>query len=125
MTGKEFSAAFDELSRYLVGYEELIAQLKLALLTRSHLLIYGRTGAGKSYAARVALGEITGADVFHTQMTAFTIPDHLMGPMVPERYLATGEQIYNLSHGLADCHLAFLDEFTDISDALAKSLNTL
>ena len=125
MTGKELSVAFDGLSRYLVGYEELIAQLKLAFLTRNHALIYGRTGAGKSYAARVTLGALTGAEVFRTQMTAFTLPDHLIGAMVPERYLSTGEQIYNLAHGLADCQIALLDEFTDISDALAKSLNTL
>jgi MoxR-like ATPase len=125
MTGKEFSAAFDELNRYLVGYEELIVQLKLAFLTRSHVLIYGHTGAGKSFAARVAVGTITGAHVFRTQVSAFTTPDHLVGAMVPEKYLATGEQIYNLTHGLADTQLALLDEFTDISDALAKSLNTL
>jgi len=71
------------------------------------------------------MGTITGAQVFHSQMTAFTIPDHLIGAVVPEKYLSTGEQIYNLTHGLADCQLAMLDEFTDISDALAKSLNTL
>lgn len=125
MTGKELSAAFDGLSRYLVGYDELIMQMKLAFLTRSHLLIYGRTGAGKSYSARVATGAITGAQVFRTQMTSFTIPEHLVGAMVPDKYLHTGEQIYNLEHGLADCQIALLDEFTDISDSLAKSLNTL
>jgi MoxR-like ATPase len=125
MTGKELSAAFDGLSRYLVGYDELIMQLKLAFLTRQHMLIYGRTGAGKSYSARVATGALTGAQVFRTQMTAFTIPEHLIGAMVPDKYLHTGEQVYHLEHGLADCQIALLDEFTDISDSLAKSLNTL
>jgi MoxR-like ATPase len=125
MTGKEFNEAFDELSRYLVGYDDMIMQLKLAFLTRSHLLINGRTGAGKSYAARTALGLISGASVFRTQVSAFSIPDHLIGAMIPEKYLSSGEQIYNLTHGLADTDLALLDEFTDISDVLAKSLNTV
>jgi MoxR-like ATPase len=125
MTGKAFNEAFDELTRYLVGYEDLVMQLKLAFLTRNHVLINGRTGAGKSYAARTALGLISDAKVFRTQVSAFTIPDHLVGAMIPDKYLTSGEQIYNLENGLADTHFALLDEFTDIPDALAKSLNTL
>lgn len=125
MTGKEFSRALDELTHYLVGYEDFITQFKLALLTRNHILLHGETGSGKSYACRVALGAIKGAEVFRTQVSAFTVPDHLIGAQIPEAYLQRGEQIYNLRHGLADCHLALLDEFTDVSEALAKSLNTL
>ncbi|HZT40743.1 MAG TPA: AAA family ATPase [Chthonomonadaceae bacterium] len=125
MSESGFSTALDTLKEHLVGYDAGIEQFKLALLTGRHQLLVGRPGRGKSYPARLFLGAIRGARVFRTQITAYTLPDHLVGAPIPQIYLHEGRQVYNTEKGLLDCDLALLEEFTDGPVALARSLNTI
>jgi hypothetical protein len=125
MSETAFSTALDTLKEHLVGYEEGIEQFKLALLTGQHLLLVGRPGRGKSYPARLFLGAVQQARLFRTQITAYTLPDHLVGAPIPNIYLAEGRQVYNTANGLLDCDLALMEEFTDGPVALARSLNTI
>lgn len=125
MAGSSFSNTLDTLKEHLVGYDEGVEQFKLALLTGRHLLLVGKPGRGKSYPARLFLGAVRSARVFRTQITAYTLPDHLVGAPIPQIYLAEGRQVYNTENGLLDCDLALLEEFTDGPVALARSLNTI
>lgn len=125
MSDISFSTALDTLKEHLVGYDDCIDQFKLALLTGQHMLLVGKPGRGKSYPARLFVGAIRNARVFRTQITAYTMPDHLVGAPIPSTYLQEGRQIYNTEHGILQCDLALLEEFSDGPVALARSLNTI
>ncbi|HEV2473094.1 MAG TPA: AAA family ATPase [Chthonomonadales bacterium] len=125
MSGVAFSSALDTLKEHLVGYDDGVDQFKLALLTGQHILLVGRPGRGKSYPARLFLGAVRNARIFRTQITAYTMPDHLVGAPIPHTYLEEGRQVYNTDDGILRCDLALLEEFTDGPVALARSLNTV
>jgi hypothetical protein len=125
MSEPSFSSALDNLKEHLVGYDDAVEQYKLALLTGQHMLLIGRPGRGKSYPARLFAGAVRGARVFRTQITAYTMPDHLVGAPIPHTYLEEGRQVYNTDNGILNCDIAMLEEFTDGPVALARSLNTI
>ncbi len=125
MSEVAFSSALDTLKEHLVGYDDGVEQFKLALLTGQHMLLVGRPGRGKSYPARLFLNSVLNARVFRTQITAYTMPDHLVGSPIPHTYLEEGRQVYNTDNGILNCDLALLEEFSDGPVALARSLNTI
>lgn len=125
MSETSFSTALDTLKEHLVGYDDGVEQFKLALLTGQHMLLVGRPGRGKSYPARLFVGAVQNAHLFRTQITAYTMPDHLVGAPIPHTYLEEGRQVYNTENGILNCDLAMLEEFTDGPVALARSLNTI
>src|SRR5579872_1297171 len=125
MSDSSFSQSLDTLKEHLVGYDEGVEQFKLALLTGQHMLLVGRPGRGKSYPARLFLGAVQNARVFRTQITAYTMPDHLVGAPIPHTYLEEGRQVYNTDNGILNCDIALLEEFSDGPVALARSLNTI
>ena len=125
MSDISFSSALDTLKEHLIGYDDGVEQFKLALLTGQHVLLVGRPGRGKSYPSRMFLGAVRGAKIFRTQITAYTMPDHLVGAPIPQTYLEQGKQVYNTENGILNCDLACLEEFSDGPVALARSLNTI
>lgn len=125
MSDTSFSDALDTLKEHLVGYDEGVEQFKLALLTGQHMLLVGKPGRGKSYPARLFTGCVQHARLFRTQITAYTMPDHLVGAPIPHTYLEEGKQVYNTEHGILNCDIALLEEFSDGPVALARSLNTV
>jgi hypothetical protein len=125
MSDTSFSNALDTLKEHLVGYDDGVEQYKLALLTGQHMLLVGRPGRGKSYPGRLFIGAVRNARVFRTQITAYTMPDHLVGAPIPHTYLEEGRQVYNTENGILNCDLAMLEEFSDGPVALARSLNTI
>jgi hypothetical protein len=125
MSDTAFSSALDTLKEHLVGYDDGVEQFKLALLTGQHMLLVGRPGRGKSYPARLFVGAVQSARLFRTQITAYTMPDHLVGAPIPHTYLEEGRQVYNTENGILSCDIAMLEEFSDGPVALARSLNTI
>ena len=125
MSDTSFSQSLDQLKEHLVGYDDGVEQFKLALLTGQHMLLVGRPGRGKSYPARLFIGSVQHSRVFRTQITAYTMPDHLVGAPIPHTYLEEGRQVYNTDNGILNCDLALLEEFSDGPVALARSLNTI
>jgi hypothetical protein len=125
MSEPSYSDALDTLKEHLVGYDDGVEQFKLALLTGQHMLLVGRPGRGKSYPGRLFIGAVRNARVFRTQITAYTMPDHLVGAPIPHTYLEEGRQVYNTENGILNCDLAMLEEFSDGPVALARSLNTI
>lgn len=125
VTASAFSDALDTLKEHLVGYDDGVEQFKLALLTGQHMLLVGKPGRGKSYPSRLFLGAVRSARLFRTQITAYTMPDHLVGAPIPHTYLEEGRQVYNTDNGILNCDLALLEEFSDGPVALARSLNTI
>jgi len=114
-------AAFQHIGRYVMGYEPVIHQTKLALATGNHQLIIGPTGVGKSYYAR-GVTNILSDDVqlYENQLTLETTEDSLYG-MIPLRRITDGSAARNLSGSLVTADLAFIDEFFDARDELLRS----
>ena len=113
------------LRTFLVDYEEALIQAALALLTRNHMFLVGPTGQGKSTFLTLLSELFDGASIFRPQLSAFTIPDHLIGPPIPSVYRREGKQLYYIDGGICDAQIALLEEFPDAGVALARALNTI
>ncbi len=113
------------LRTFLVGYDDALIQAALALLTRNHMFLVGHTGQGKSTFLTLLSELFDGAVIFRPQLSAFTIPDHLIGPPIPSVYRREGKQLYYIDGGICDAQLALMEEWPDAGVALARALNTI
>jgi MoxR-like ATPase len=124
-TAPELFEAIYGLRTFLVEYDEALIQAALALLTRNHMFLVGPTGQGKSTFLTLLSELFDGAAIFRPQLSAFTIPDHLIGPPIPSVYRREGKQLYYIDGGICDAQLALLEEWPDAGVALARALNTI
>src|SRR5437588_1576372 len=113
------------LRTFLIDYDDALIQAALALLTRNHMFLVGPTGQGKSTFLTLLSELFDGAAIFRPQLSAFTIPDHLIGPPIPSVYRREGKQIYYIDGGICDAQIALLEEWPDAGVALARALNTI
>jgi MoxR-like ATPase len=125
LTARTLFDAVYGLRTFLVGYEDALTQAALALLTRNHLFLVGPTGQGKSTFLSLLSELFDGAAIFRPQLSAFTIPDHLIGPPIPSVYRREGKQLYYIDGGVCDAQLALFEEWPDAGVALARALNTI
>jgi MoxR-like ATPase len=88
MTPEEFSGTFDsirqEMARVVVGQEELVEGVLVALLAKGHALIEGAPGLGKTLVAR-ALGVVSGTTFKRIQFTPDLMPSDVTGSSVFDR----------------------------------------
>lgn len=113
---------FEHIGRHLYGYEQAMAQTKLALLTRNHQFILGPTGTGKSYYARAVLN-LFANDVrtYANQFTLETTEDALFG-LIPMGRITDGTGSRNLNGSFVLSDIAFIDEAFDGRDDLLRSM---
>jgi MoxR-like ATPase len=124
-TARDLFDAIYGLRTYLIEYDEALIQATLALLTRNHMFLVGPTGQGKSTFLTLLSELFDGAAIFRPQLSAFTIPDHLIGPPIPSVYRREGKQLYYIDGGICDAQLCLLEEWPDAGVALARALNTI
>lgn len=124
-TARDLFDAIFGLRTFLVEYDDALVQAALALLTRNHMFLVGPTGQGKSTFLSLLSELFDGAAIFRPQLSAFTIPDHLIGPPIPSVYRREGKQLYYIDGGICDSQLALLEEWPDAGVALARALNTI
>ena len=81
-----FGALRSEMSKVLVGQEELVEALSLALVCGQHVLIEGVPGVAKTLAVRT-LSRILGLDFQRIQFTPDLLPSDLVGTQIfhPQR----------------------------------------
>jgi MoxR-like ATPase len=88
MSPEEFAGRFDsirqEMARVVVGQEELVEGVLVALLAKGHALIEGAPGLGKTLVAR-ALGVASGTTFKRIQFTPDLMPSDVTGSSVFDR----------------------------------------
>src|SRR5258706_12122182 len=124
-TARDLFDAIYGLRTFLIGYDDALIQAALALLTRNHMFVVGHTGQGKSTFLTLLSELFDGAAIFRPQLSAFTIPDHLIGPPIPSVYRREGKQLYYINGGICDSQVALLEEFPHAGGALARALYTI
>src|SRR5687768_7297555 len=82
MTVQQFAQAFaairNEVSRVLLGQDEVIEQVLLAIFARGHVLIEGVPGLGKTLLVRT-LGRVLGSEFKRIQFTPDLMPSDVTG----------------------------------------------
>lgn len=116
----KFNRFFGVLEGLNFERESLITKLKLALMTREHVLIEGQPGTGKSYIAHAIFNHVKGSKVFSLQLSQFLSEDHLIGPVNPKVLREKGIIEHNTENTIVDCNFAHLDEIFDASDNLLR-----
>jgi len=73
-----FQAMRDEVERVIVGQQEIVEQVLVALLARGHVLVEGVPGLGKTLLAR-ALAAVVGVEFKRIQFTPDLMPTDITG----------------------------------------------
>jgi MoxR-like ATPase len=81
---RSFEATRQEMARVVVGQEELVDGVLIALLAKGHALIEGAPGLGKTLVAR-ALGVVSGCAFKRIQFTPDLMPSDVTGSSVFDR----------------------------------------
>jgi MoxR-like ATPase len=88
MSPEEFASLFEsiqrEMARAVVGQEELVEGVLVALLAKGHVLIEGAPGLGKTLVAR-ALGVVSATTFKRIQFTPDLMPSDVTGSSVFDR----------------------------------------
>lgn len=121
MTMTDPAAAYEdireEVATVLVGNEELVERLTIALFTRGHVLLEGVPGVAKTTAADL-FARATGLDARRIQMTPDILPADITGTHVYRE--STGE--FTLQRGPIFSNLVVADE---INRATPKTQSAL
>lgn len=113
-----------EVQDIVIGREEVIEGVAIALIAGEHVMIFGPPGCAKSLLVRELCARVQGAQYFEWLMTKFTTPEEVFGPMKVSGLL---EDRYerNTRSKLPEAHIGFLDEIWKSSSAILNTLLTL
>jgi MoxR-like ATPase len=95
----------DEVSRYVVGMEDVIALMLIAMLTEGHILIEGPAGTGKTHLAKVFASTI-GGSFSRIQMTPDLLPADIIGTV----YYDIASRTWQLKRGPIFANVILADE---------------
>src|SRR5215467_356972 len=117
---RAFDALKAEMARVIVGHEELIEQVFIALVCGGHCLLEGVPGLGKTLIVR-SLGEILSLTFSRVQFTPDLMPADITGTNV----LAddpSGKRVFDFQRGPLFAHIVLADE---INRATPKTQSAL
>ncbi|HEY2515112.1 MAG TPA: MoxR family ATPase [Polyangiaceae bacterium] len=121
MTPEEFTTTYlrmkSEMARVVVGQEEVVEGLLVALFARGHVVVEGAPGLGKTLMART-LAAVSGCTFKRIQFTPDLMPSDITGSSIFERERGT----FTFVPGPIFGHLVLADE---INRAPAKTQSAL
>ena len=94
-----------EVSRYVVGMEDVLVLMLTAMLTEGHILIEGPTGTGKTHLAKVFSSTI-GGSFSRIQMTPDLLPADVIGTV----YYDIVSKAWQLKKGPIFANVILVDE---------------
>ncbi len=94
-----------ELSRYIVGYGDLLKLMAVAVVSRGHVLIEGPPGTGKTTVAKL-FAQAIGGTFRRVQMTPDLLPSDIIGTFYYD--MARGE--WRFRQGPIFANVLFVDE---------------
>jgi MoxR-like ATPase len=95
----------EEISRYVIGMEDVITLMLIAMLTEGHVLIEGPPGAGKTHLAKVFASTI-GGSFSRIQMTPDLLPADIIGTI----YYDIASRTWQLKRGPIFANVILADE---------------
>ena len=98
-----------ELKKAIVGQEEIIEQIIIALLSRGHCLMTGVPGLGKTMLVR-SIAEIFSLNFRRIQFTPDLMPADISGTEIVEEDPATGKRTFKFERGPVFTNFLLADE---------------
>ncbi|RLD16968.1 AAA family ATPase [candidate division KSB1 bacterium] len=106
---KSFETIRKELSQIIVGQDEIIEQLLVALFARGHCLLVGVPGLAKTLLIRT-LGQILDLRFSRIQFTPDLMPSDITGTEILEEDKSTGQKTFKFIKGPIFANLILADE---------------
>lgn len=107
----DFNAAFAAIGESLIDRDVPLEAIKLALLTKSHVMLNGRHGLAKSLLADRVFEAISGEPVIYKEMMMkSTQIEQVFGPPKIERFQKEAIWEFNTENMLPEAQFAFIDE---------------
>lgn len=100
---------FSQIHASIVGQDEVIEQIIIALLARGHVLLEGVPGLGKTLLVK-SIGRLFSLDFKRIQFTPDLMPADIIGTEVVEEDTATGKRIFRFVRGPVFAHILLADE---------------
>ena len=117
---RSFDALKSEMARVIVGHEELVEQVFIALVCGGHCLLEGVPGLGKTLMVR-SLGEILSLSFSRIQFTPDLMPADITGTnMLTDD--PSGRKVFEFQPGPVFAHIVLADE---INRATPKTQSAL
>jgi len=98
-----------ELSRAIIGQDEIVENLIIGLLARGHCLLVGVPGLAKTLLIK-SLGEILGLSFSRIQFTPDLMPGDITGSEVLEEDRSTGKKVFRFIPGPIFANIVLADE---------------
>ena len=118
---RTFDGLRAEMARMIVGHEELIEQVFIALVCGGHCLLEGVPGLGKTLMVR-SLGEMLSLSFSRIQFTPDLMPADITGTEYAHRRSLRRRKIFEFQRGPIFAHIVLADE---INRATPKTQSAL
>lgn len=106
---KAFINIKTELGQVIVGQDEILEQLIIALFAKGHCLLVGVPGLAKTLIIR-SLGQVLGLDFSRIQFTPDLMPSDITGSEILEEDKSTGQKTFKFIKGPVFANLVLADE---------------
>jgi len=103
-----FREVKDEIQKALVGYDELVTNILVAMFARGHVLLEGVPGLGKTFLVQT-LGRVTGLQPGRVQCTPDLMPADILGTHIVNEN-EEGRRILHFEKGPVFANLVLVDE---------------
>ncbi len=99
----------NEISKVIIGQEEIIEHLLISLFSRGHCLLIGVPGLAKTLLIKT-LGEILDLQFSRIQFTPDLMPSDITGTEIIEEDMSTGKKSFKFIRGPIFANLILADE---------------
>ena len=107
--GRKTQRVFQEVHKVLIGQDQVLAQMLVAMLCRAHCLLVGVPGLGKTLIVRT-LGQVCDVEFGRIQFTPDLMPSDILGTDILEEEPGTRHRSFQFIKGPIFTNLLLADE---------------